>query len=415
MKKLLAILLAVVFVMGLAACGNTSQPGQPSQPSQTGQPSQPNNNPSDGDEPAPIGRQTVKIAVNTCFTGPAARGAELQYNGFMVGLNEIIESGYSKYYDFEILVNDDENDASAAASVANKAVYQQGAHIIYGHLNAVQTLAGLALYDEAGIPCLTPTTSSSVTAFGSDYLLQMGVADDTTCRWILDYLVLELGYKNLAVMYSGNEQGYAALDALNAKLDEFNMDFACEEEYSTTDIDFSGQLLRIREKKCDAVILWGGDPAGRVNIVTQIKQLFDYDITIVGDTQFSTASFLNSVDPELKEGIICAVAWTPTLTDERSQKFCEDFKAIDSYGALPSDVSSRGYDSMYLIATALNELGPYDVEADDFREKLLEKLKEVSIVGLQGPISYTENGACISNSYVVSIGADGSLNVVYGG
>ena len=400
MKKAFALMLAAALCFSLAACGADDPPASEPPQSSSETPS------------AELGRQTVKIAVNTCFTGTAARGAELQYNGFQVALNEINESGYSQYYDFEVVVNDDENDATAAASIANKAVYQQEADVIYGHLNAVQTLAGLALYDEAGIPCLTPTTSSSVTDFGSDYLLQMGVPDNTTCRFIVDYLVNDLGYDNLAVMYSGNEQGYAALDALNAEMETLGLSFTCAEEYGMSDIDFSGQLLRIRENQCDAVIIWGGDPAGHANIVSQIKQLFDYDITIAGDTQFSTASFLNSVEDAQKIGIICAVAWTPTLQDERSVAFCEAFQAIDSYGALPSDVSARGYDAMYLLATALNNLGPYDVNAEDFHDKLLEQLKAASIEGLQGTIAYAEGGCCVSNAYVVEVGENNALNVV---
>lgn len=363
-------------------------------------------------EGAEAEKQTIKIAVNTCFSGTAARGAELQFNGFQVGLNEINESGYSQYYDFEVIVNDDQNDPTAAASVANKSVNEQKVQVVYGHLNAVQTLAGLAVYDEAGIPCLTPTTSSSVTNFGSDYLLQMGIADDATCKIIVDYLAGTLGLTNLAVMYSNNEQGYAALDTLKASLSEYGLSFACEEEYAMSDVDFSGQLLRIKDKACEAVLIWGGDPASRANIIKQLHQTIDYDILIAGDTQFSTAGFLNSVESNEKDGILCVGAWTPTMTDERSLKFIEEFKAIDSQGANPSDVSARGYDSIYFLATALNELGPVDISADDFEEVLLEQLKKTTIEGLQGTIQYQEDGRCVSNAYICRISPEGKLDVV---
>lgn len=410
MKKLMILLSAFLFILLLSSCqGETSSP---TPDTSTSKPLVSADATTESSSSAPVVRQTVKIAVNTHFSGTAARGAELQYNGFAVALKEIEKSGYSLYYDFEVIKNDDENDPSVAASIANKSVYQQGVQVVYGHLNAVQTLAGLAVYDEAGIPCFTPTTSSSVTDYGSDYLFQMGVADNTTAKLLVAYLVEDLGLEKIAVMYSNNEQGYNALASLESKISEYNKTFSCKEEYAMSDIDFAGQILRIKEAGCEAVIVWGGDPAGHNNIATQVRQLIGKDILICGDSQFSTASFLNTASEDIKTGIVCTVAWTATLTDDRSIKFIDDFKLIDSYGSNPSDVSARGYDAMYLLVTALNKMGPHDVNDDGFCDLLAQTIKETTIDGLQGPIAYTEGGACITTAYVVEVAANNALNVV---
>jgi branched-chain amino acid transport system substrate-binding protein len=408
MRRLTVIASILAVLLVFTACGQKPAPQEPA--ANTQQPAA--SDAATGDEKL-AEKQTIKIAVNTCFTGVAARGAELQYNGFMVALNQIVDSGYSKYYDFEVSKGDDENDATTAVSVANKSVHQDGVHVVYGHLNAVQTLAALPVYEEAKIPLLTPSVSLAIVQSGFQYVYQVCPNDIVTCRTLAKYLVEERGFDNIAILYSNNEQGYSARDAIAAVLKEYNMDFGCEEQYGVTDIDFAGQLLRIKEKKCDAVIVWGGDPAGHSNIAGQVRQLFDYDILICGDSQFTTASFLETTSDDIKEGVECMVAWSPSFTDEASKRFVAEFKAMDSQGAAPGDMSARGYDSMYLLATALNNLGPYDVNADDFTEKLNEQLKLASYEGLQGTVKADENGACLSSCYVARISGN-NLEVVYG-
>ena len=144
-KKIVALMLAMVFaICALVGCGDTQ--------TETTTQAQASDETTTGDA-ASTEKQTIKIAIATCFSGNAARGAETQLLGLQVALNEIEESGYSKYYDFTIEQYDDKYDATEAVTVANKLVYQDGCNVVFGHLNAVVTIAGLSVYDEAGIPC----------------------------------------------------------------------------------------------------------------------------------------------------------------------------------------------------------------------------------------------------------------------
>ena len=63
------------------------------------------------------------------------------------------------------------------------------------------------------------------------------------------------------------------------------------------------------------------------------------------------------------------VGYIPDESDPAIVRFIEDFREADNLNQDPADVPARVYDSVFHLVTALNNLGPYDVNADDFSVK----------------------------------------------
>ena len=406
--RLLSLLLAIVMMFGLlAACGNSNTPNTPSTPG-TSTPGT-----TTPDEPSVPERQTIKIAIATCFTGNAARGAETQLYGLQVALNQIAASGYSKYYDFELVKGDDMYDATEAVTVANKLVYQDEVKAVFGHLNAVVTLAALPIYEEAHIPCFTPSGSSAkIIESGYEYVYMTVPSDSIIAATLINYMVDDLGLTKLGLLYCNNDQGQSGLEYVERTLAEKNMKLTATETFVATDTDFTGQMLNFKAAGVETVIIWGGEVTQRSIMIQQARQLISNDILMASDGNSSNASFVSVTQPEERSGLLYSVAWSPAFTDEMSTTYIEDFIAIDSLKQTPGAVTVRMYDGMYLLATALNELGPYDVNADDFTEKLNEKIKEVSYQGLQGLLDPAENGECLNRGFVVRYNEEGNEELV---
>lgn len=419
--SILSLLLALVLILGaFTACGggsgsSTQSPSQAPEnqesaapaeseapaPAESAQPA-----PAETEEPAE--KQTMKIGIATCFSGNAARGAETQLYGLQVALNQIQESGYSKYYDFKLVQGDDQYDATEAVSVANKLVYQDGIKAVFGHLNAVVTLAALPIYEEAKIPCFTPSGSSSkIIESGYEYVYMCVPSDSIVAATLINYLVQDAGLTKLGMFYANNDQGQSGLEYVEAALANLGMELAAKESYVVGDTDFTGQMLSFKSAGVESIIIWGGEISQRSIMVQQARQLIGTDVVISGDANFSNATFISTTQPEERDGVVFGVAWSPTFTDETSAKYVGDFMAIDPLEQEPGAVTVRFYDGMYLLATALNELGPYDVNADDFTEKLNEKIKQISYEGLQGLLDPAENGECLNKCFVVRYTTEG--------
>lgn len=394
--RILALLLALVMMMGLlVACGGGGS-------TNTG-------TPDPGSSGEDLGRQTIKIGIATCFTGSGARGAETQLYGLQVALDQIKASGYSQYYDFELIKGDDQYDATEAVSVANKLVYQDGVKAVFGHLNAVVTLAGLGVYEEAHVPCFTPSGSSDkVVNSGYEYVYLCVPQDRIIAASLVNHLVDDKGISKLGILYCNNDQGQSGLEFCENALSAKNMEFAAKETYLATDNDFTGQLLSMKSAGVEALIIWGGEVSQRSIMVQQARQLISTDIVISGDSNFSNATFISVTEPADRAGIIYPAAWSPAFTDEKSTAYIEDFVAIDSQKQTPGAVTVRFYDGMWLLATALNNMGPYDVNADDFTEKLNEAIKQATYEGLQGTLAPAANGECLEKCYLVTYNAEGN-------
>lgn len=406
--RVLALLLAAVMLLGLlASCGNGAGNDQPSQnPGQTS-----TDTPSGGDEPGggdELGRQTIKIGIATCFTGSGARGAETQLYGLQVALQQIESSGYSKYYDFELIQGDDQYDATEAVSVANKLVYQDGIKAVFGHLNAVVTLAGLGVYEEAHIPCFTPSGSSeAVIDSGYEYVYLCVPQDRIVLASLMNYLVDDLKVAKIGILYCNNDQGQSGLQYCKNTLSGKSMAPTAEETYLATDNDFTGQMLSMKAAGIEALVIVGGEVSQRSIMVQQARQLISSDVIISGDANFSNATFIGVTSPEEREGIIYPAAWSPSFTDETSKTYVEDFLALDPLKQAPGAVTVRFYDGMWLLATALNNMGPYDVNADDFTERLNDAIRQASYDGLQGTLSPAANGECLDKCYIVHYTLEG--------
>ena len=150
-------------------------------------------------------------------------------------LDQINSSGYSKYYDFELIQGDDQYDATEAVAVANKLVYQDGVKAVFGHLNAVVTLAGLGVYEEAKVPCFTPSGSSEkIVNSGYEYVYLCVPQDRIIAASLMNYLVNDLGLTKLGILACSNDQGQSGLEFCKTALADLDMEFVDEQAHLAT-------------------------------------------------------------------------------------------------------------------------------------------------------------------------------------
>jgi len=273
---------------------------------------------------------------------------------------------------------------------------------MFGHLNAVVTLAGIPVYEEAHVPLFTPSGSArAIIDSGFEYVYMVVPSDSIVMATLASYLVNDLGIERIGVLFSNNEQGQSALAFVQAGLAPYGMEVAASEAYMVGDVDFTAQMLNFRSADVETVLIVGGDIVQRSIMVQQARQLIDPDILISGDANFANVTFINTTEPEERDGIIFAAAWSNADTDAMSLRYIEDFMALDPQGARPGAVTVRFYDGMFLLATALNNLGPYDINAPTFQQSLNAAIRAAHFEGLQGMLDPQPNGETLLRAFIV--------------
>ena len=145
MKKLMAAVLALVMALSLAACGGKSD----SQDAQSGD----------------SGNKVVKIGVFEPQTGDNGAGGKQEILGMQYAnyVQPTVEIG-GETYDVQLEIVDNRTTAENGPSAASELV-NRGVSVVLGSYGSGVSMAGGAIFEEAGIPAIGVTcTNPQVTS-----------------------------------------------------------------------------------------------------------------------------------------------------------------------------------------------------------------------------------------------------------
>ena len=157
MKKIIAMLMATVMVMGLTACGGAA---------------------ADGGASAGASGDTIRIGVFEPSTGDSASGGKKEILGMQYANAETptVEVG-GKTYNVELVMADNGSSADKAPSAASELVGKD-VSLVLGSYGSGVSMAGGPKFEEAGLAAIGVTcTNPNVTA-GNDYYFRICFLDN---------------------------------------------------------------------------------------------------------------------------------------------------------------------------------------------------------------------------------------------
>ncbi len=391
MKKLIALLLVLVFMLSLTACGKDDATADTSDGSAGTEGS--------AADTTDSGKQIVKVGFDLPFTGSAADQVSDYQQGVMMALEDLEASGALDYYEFEFIWEDDKADVTEAMNCVNKLIYEEEVHILCGPFQSTISTACANIWEEAGVCAVVPGWAPSLTQSGYQYTIRSNPNDQIACNTVISHMVETMGYEKIAMIYINDEQGQPGYDYSVAALSEYGMELCAAETFTSDDKDMTGQLMRIREAEPEAIFYYGGSVADAAVCMQQIYDLFGDSVAVYASTIVGQGSFVELVEPEVYEDIIFFTGWAPNDRTEFESEFTERFR--EWKGEDPSDLPCRGYDALMIIATALDSMGEFDVNSETFRDDLNTAMHQVQYEGLQGTFQFDETGDGLDSCLLV--------------
>jgi branched-chain amino acid transport system substrate-binding protein len=363
MKKVLAIVLAMMLVLSAAAMA-----------------------------------ETVKIGVFEPASGDSGAGGKQEMLGMQFANKETptVEIGGTTY-DVELVYADNGSDTTKAPSAASSLV-DAGVSVVLGSYGSGVSIAGSDIFKNANIPAIGVTCTNPQVTAGNSHYFRICFLDPFQGTVLANYAAKELGATvayTLGELGNDYDQGLCtyfkqAFESLGGTVipESFPTGTADFTSYLTNaanygaqvffcpvSIAYSTQIIQQAASQGVTFPILGGDTLDS-NVVAEAAKGTNVQIII-------TTFYQEGAAPAFDEGI---KAWLN-----------EDSEAMTNNGGndMIAAVSAMGYDAYYTALEALKAAGTTDSAA------VMAALPAVTYDGVSGHIAFDETGDAIRNSAFV--------------
>jgi branched-chain amino acid transport system substrate-binding protein len=354
--------------------------------------------------------QTVTIAHVGPTSGAIAHLGKDNENGAILAVEELNAKGVmigGKKVTIKLMTEDDAADPKQGTSVAQKLADAKVAGVI-GHLNSGTTIPASSIYNEAGIPQISPSaTNPKYTRQGFKTAFRL-VADDAQLGGTLGrYAVSTLKGKAIAVIDDRTAYGQGVAQEFTKAVEAAGGTVVAKEFTTDKATDFNAILTTIKGKKAD-VVFFGGMDAVAGPMLRQMKSLGINAKFMGGDGICSTELVKLAGDAVSDNQVFCAEAGgvEPGSSFEKDQMaFKKKFKA--KFGAEVQVYAPYVYDGVNVMVAAMVKAGSSDPA------KYLPVLAATKdFKGVTGNISFDNKGDILNGALTLKTVKGGKLETL---
>jgi len=361
------------------------------------------------DAPQPGAAVVVKIGQVSPLTGPQAHLGKDNDNGARLAIEELNAKGVTiggAKVKFELLSEDDQADPKTGTIVAQKLVDARVAGVI-GHLNSGTTIPASKIYNDAGIPQISPSaTNPKYTNQGYKGAFRVMANDVQQGRVLGEYAVARLGAKKIAIIDDRTAYGQGLADEFEKAAKAGGAAIVGRDYTTDKATDFRSILTNVKARQPD-LLFYGGMDAQAGPMVAQMKTLAVKARFLAGDGSQSL-EFIKLAGAAA-DGVVASTPGLPLDKMPGGKGFAERFAA--RYGQIQI-YAPYAYDAVMTLVTAMQRANSTQPA------KYLPELAKISLQGVTGPIAFDEKGDLRGGPitlYVVKGGKWDTLETVGGG
>jgi branched-chain amino acid transport system substrate-binding protein len=340
--------------------------------------------------PAIAAKEPIQIGYLPALTGPSSSTGIGINRGIQLAVQDINAAGGIDGRQVELVTRDTQSDPTKAVNGAAELTRGQKVSCVFGPVNSGESLAVVPLLARTSTPQVHPCWVDTLTD-PQKYPMcfrnaptnqQIGAAAN---RYVVDVLKRT----QVAVISDTTGYGTASVNAYVPMLKVKGAEVVYQGNVDAANPDLTAEILRMRSAGADAIMPWSVNPGFLSRIINTRGQM-QWDVPIVGQTTLGSGQTRALLEkPEYWAKVypnnFRPVCYSPDgkLAD-RTAAFLDRLKnaKIDLSDTLLWWVAV-GYDSPYLIAEAMKNVGSEPEQVVGY----LNKLKEYA--GVYGDISFT--------------------------
>ena len=324
--------------------------------------------------------EPIRFGLTAPLTGNLALLGVQARNGLRVTLDAVNAAGGIAGHKVVLDAQDTGSSSTDAISAQNR-VIEGKPLVLFGSMISPHVFAQTPAATKAAIPFLVAATNAEVTNQGSPWLFRIHPHDGQLAQLVPRYLVETLHKMKPGIIAVADDYGLGASRGMQATFKTLGVAPVAVTSYAPTDKDMTAQLLDIKDKGADSVVVFGRP--GDVAIV--MKEIADLglELTTIGNTSTVAPTTLANLSASEADGAYAVGGIIPqTSTDPSVLAWA---KAVADKTKVPADNFAVAYaDAVYLLKDVIERVG---CDGGAIRKSLAETK------GWKGMmISYTADG-----------------------
>jgi branched-chain amino acid transport system substrate-binding protein len=296
---------------------------------------------------------TIPFGLTTALTGNLALLGTQARNGVEFAVDEINAAGGISGKKVALTTEDTGASSTDALNAMNRVVEGKPL-IIFGSMISPHVFAQTESVTKSETPFLVGATNAKVTAQGSKWLFRTHVHDGQLADLIPQYLVKTLGKTKPGIMAVADDYGLGASKGIQAALAKLGVSPVAVTSYAPSDKDMSAQLLEIKDKGADSLILFGR-PADVALVMKQMGEL-GIKLTTIGNSSMVAQTTLNNLSAADADGSLAIGGMIPqTSTDPKITDWAK--RVQDKYKVPADNFTVSYYDTVYMLKSIIEKVG----------------------------------------------------------
>jgi len=310
--------------------------------------------------------EPYKVGAVFSVTGPASFLGDPEKKTALMIQEQINAAGGINGHPLELIVYDDEGDATKCALAVRKLITQDNVCAIIGPSVSGCSLAVLPEAEKHEIPMVSCAASYKIVtkdpATGEQWkwVFKTPQSDSMAVEAIYTHMQKH-GISKIAVLSVTTGFGQSGREELLRLAPEYGMTIVADEKYGPKDTDMTAQLTKIKGLAPQAIVNWSVGPV-QVTVVRNWKDLGMTNITMYQSHGFGSRKNIE-LAAGAAEGVYCplgACNIATILPDDHPQKkvtmgYLKDYDAL--YHEPISSFGGHAWDALHLVANAMKAAG----------------------------------------------------------
>ncbi len=326
---------------------------------------------------------TIKLGFLGALTGSVANYGIPGKKGMEMAIDELNAKGGILGKQVEGIYEDNKGETSEIANITTKYITKDKVTALVGDpcTGLTKVAADIAQKNKVVI-FSAGATGAGVVEIG-DYVFRNTLLDTVAAPAVVDWMINQKGWKNLAVITSGNNGYSTALTPIfKQAINDKGGKIVAEDTINDGETDFTAQVTKLKNAGADALVFTGYYTEAAL-LMNQAKQK-NLDITLVGGDGLYGQDLVKLGGDAVKEKVIFYAGFSTDQPSAETSKFLEAYRA--RYHEDPDMFSAQFYDAVMILAQAMENAKSADPSV--FKNELA-KLKDYP--GVSGVTTFGTN------------------------